>query len=45
MDQAIKEPTCDNVDIQGLEDEALYAVSNVQDLMMNVDLTNSQFSL
>ena len=46
LDKAITEPSnCENVDIQQLEEEALYATEHIQDLMLNIDLTNTQFSL
>ena len=48
LDKVITEPNdayCETVDIEGIENEALNAVENVQDFMMNIDLANSQFNL
>lgn len=36
---------CEDVDIVQLEQEALNVVENVQDFMVNIDLTNSQYNL
>jgi hypothetical protein len=42
LDKAITDPSsCENVDIEQIEEEVLNAADTIQDFMLNIDLTKS----